>query len=341
MVTIADVARRAGVSSSTVSYVLNDRPSVSEATRRRVQRSVAELGYHPNAGARALAGCRSRIIALVMPLRTDMYVPVMMEIAVSVTTTARRHGYDVLLITSDVGPEGVRRVAASGLAEGVILMDVELDDPRIPVLREQGTPAALIGLPDDAHQLSCVDHYFATAGALCADHLADLGHRDVAFTGYGSRIYERHAGYAERALAGFAERAAERGLRFVHRPCEGTYASTAPVLDRVFAERPGTTGFVVQNEGAIGSLFGLLRTGGRTVPEGASVVALCPEQLAEQQTPALTSVSGPATELGRVAVEQVLRRLDAVSQDTAPEDERVLLAPTLTARRSTGPAQPT
>ena len=126
MVTIADVARRAGDSTSTVSYVLNGRTSVSDATRRRVQRSVAELGYHPNAGAKALAGSR--------------------------------HAYDVLLITSDEGPEGVRRVAASGLADGVILMDVELDDPRIQVLREQGTQAALIGLPDDSRQLSCVDH---------------------------------------------------------------------------------------------------------------------------------------------------------------------------------------
>ncbi|MDC0773780.1 LacI family DNA-binding transcriptional regulator [Streptomyces sp. HD] len=339
MVTIADVARRAGVSPSTVSYVLNGRASVSEATRRRVQRSVAKLGYHPHAGARALAGRRSHIITLVMPLRTNMFVPVMMEIAVSVTTTARRHGYDVLLITSDEGPEGVRRVAASGLADGVILMDVEVDDPRIPVLREQGTQAALIGLPDEAHQLSCVDHDFATAGALCADHLAGLGHRDVAFIGYGSRTYERHAGYAERTLAGFVERAGERGLSFLHRPCEGTYAGAAQVLDRVFAERPGTTGFVVQNEGAIGPLLTLLRTGGRAVPRNASVVALCPEQLAEQQTPALTSVSGPAAELGRVAVEQVLRRLAAAAQDTAPEDERVLLAPTLTVRQSTGPAE--
>jgi DNA-binding LacI/PurR family transcriptional regulator len=338
MVTIADVARHAGVSSSTVSYVLNGRRRISEATRDRVLHSVAELDFHPNAGARALAGRRSHIIALVMPLRTDMYVPVMMEIALSVTTTARRHGYDVLLITGDEGPEGVRRVAGSGLAEGVILMDIELDDPRVTVLREQGTQAALIGLPDDSRQLSCVDHDFAAAGALCAVHLADLGHRDIAFIGYGSQIYERHAGYAERTLAGFADRAGRLGLRFLHRPCEGTYGSTAQVLDRILAERPGTTGFVVQNEGAVGPLLSLLRTGRRAVPEDASVVALCSEQLAEQQTPPLTAVSGPAKELGRVAVEQLLRRLDAVARDGTPEDERALLTPVLTKRQSTGPA---
>ncbi|GAB3891134.1 hypothetical protein GCM10029964_063810 [Kibdelosporangium lantanae] len=130
-----------------------------------------------------------------------------------------------------------------------------------------------------------MDHDFVAAGALCADHLADLGHREIALIGYGLGVYHRHAGYAERTLTGFRERAGERGLRFVHRPCEGTYESTAGTLARILADRPGTTGFVVQNEGAIGPLLSLLRASGRTVPEDASVIALCTEQLAELHAP--------------------------------------------------------
>ncbi|MEO6083938.1 MAG: LacI family DNA-binding transcriptional regulator [Umezawaea sp.] len=338
MVTLADVARHAGVSASTVSYALSGKRTISEETRRRIERAVAELDYHPNAQAKALAGRRSHIVALVVPLRADVYVPIMMQIATSVTVTARQHGCDVLLLTNDEGPEGVRRVAGSGLADGVILMDVELDDERIPVLRELGTQAALIGMPDDRHGLSCVDHDFAGAGAQCADHLADLGHREVAFIGYGSGVYQRHAGYAERTLVGFRERSEERGLRFVHRPCEGTYESTAGTLARILADRPDTTAFVVQNEGAIGPLLSLLRTTGRTVPEDVSVIALCPESLAEQYAPTLTAVTGPAQELGRVAVEQVMKRITEVGRDEVPEDELVLLPPVLTVRESTGPA---
>ncbi|MGW8767233.1 LacI family DNA-binding transcriptional regulator, partial [Streptomyces sp. NPDC055815] len=277
MVTLADVARRAGVSTSTVSYALSGKRPISDETRIRIEGAIAALGYHPNAGARALAGKRSHIIALVVPLHPEVHVPTMMDIAIAVTMTARERGYDVLLLTNDEGPEGVRRVTGSGLADGVILMDVRLDDDRIPVLRSQGTPAALIGLPDDPSGLSCVDYDFATAGALCADHLADLGHRDIAFIGYSSGVYRRHAGYAERTLNGFRERAEARGLRFVHRPCEGTYDSTAATLGRVLADRPDTTGFVVQNEGAIGPLLSLLRASGRTVPEDVSVVAVCPD----------------------------------------------------------------
>lgn len=334
MVTLAEVARQAGVSPSTVSYVLSGKRTISGATRERVERAISELGYHPNAGARALAGKRSHIIALVVPLRTDVYVPIMMEIAIAVTMAARQYGYDVLLITNDEGPDGVRRVAASGLADGVVLMDVELQDERIPVLRELGTHAALIGLPADSHGLACVDHDFTTAGALCADHLADLGHRDVAFIGYAPQVYQRHAGYAERTLSGFRERAAERGLRILHRPCEGTYQGTAGALARILEDRPATTGFVVQNEGALGPLLSLLRTTGRIVPEDASVVALCPEPLAEQHSPRLTAVTGPAQELGRQAVELVMARING---GDAPEI--TLLTPVLTVRESSGPAR--
>jgi DNA-binding LacI/PurR family transcriptional regulator len=331
MVTLAEVARHAGVSSSTVSYVISGKRTISGATRQRVEQAISELGYHPNAGARALAGKRSHIIALVVPLRTDVYVPIMMEIAISVTMAARQFGYDVLLITNDEGPEGVRRVAASGLADGVVLMDVELEDRRVAVLKELDTHAALIGLPADATGLACVDHDFAAAGALCADHLADLGHRDVAFIGYGPAVYQRHAGYAERTLTGFRERAEKRGLRMLHRPCEGTYESTAGAFSRILADRPSTTGFVVQNEGAIGPLLSLLRTAGRIVPEDASVVALCPEPLAEQYSPRLTAVTGPAQELGRRAVELLMQRIDGNESD-----EVTLLTPVLTVRESSG-----
>ncbi|MEU9047537.1 MULTISPECIES: LacI family DNA-binding transcriptional regulator [unclassified Kitasatospora] len=338
MVTLADVARHAGVSSSTVSYALSGKRPISDETRIRVEQAITDLGYHPNAGARALAGKRSHIIALVVPLHPEVHVPTMMEIAIAVTVAAREHGYDVLLLTNDEGPEGVRRVAATGLADGVILMDVRLDDDRVPVLRAEDIPAALIGLPDDPAGLSCVDHDFATAGALCADHLADLGHRDIAFIGYSSGVYRRHAGYAERTLTGFRARAERRGLRFLHRPCEGTYESTAGTLARILADRPDTTGFVVQNEAAIGPLLSLLRAGGRTVPEDASVIAICPDPLAEQHSPRLTSVTSPRKDLGQVAVEQVMARIAARAAGDDPEDRLVLMPPELMVRESTAPA---
>ncbi|CAM5743708.1 LacI family DNA-binding transcriptional regulator [Streptomyces hirsutus] len=89
MVNLAEDAQHAGVSASTVSYVLSGKRSISTNNRQRVEESIRELGYHPNAGARALASSRSNIIALMIPLRTDMYVPVMMEIAIAVPLPRR------------------------------------------------------------------------------------------------------------------------------------------------------------------------------------------------------------------------------------------------------------
>ncbi|MEV5922344.1 LacI family DNA-binding transcriptional regulator [Streptomyces pseudogriseolus] len=333
MVTLAEVAQHAGVSASTVSYVLSGKRSISATTRQRVERSIRELGYHPNAGARALASSRSNIIALMVPLRTDIYVPVMMEIAIAVATTARTHGYDVLLLTGEEGPDAVRRVAGSGLADGMILMDVELDDERLPLLRESAQPAVLIGLPADTGGLTCVDLDFRATGGLCVEHLAGLGHRDVAVIGEAPAVYERHTGFAERTLDGLRSRARETGVRLLHRPCEGGYDATAATVSRILDERPDTTGFVVQNEAAVEPLLALLRQQGRAVPEDVSVVAVCPEQVAVQASVRLTSVSLPAQEMGRHAVEQLVAKLDGRG-----DAEVVLLPPELTVRASSGPA---
>lgn len=336
MVTLAEVAQHAGVSASTVSYVLSGKRSISASTRQRVEQSIRELGYHPNAGARALASSRSNIIALMMPLRTDMYVPVMMEIAMAVAATARTHGYDVLLLTGEEGPEAVRRVTGSGLADAMILMDVQLEDERLPLLRASGQPGVLIGLPADTTGLTCVDLDWAATGALCVEHLATLGHREIAVLGEAPAVYERHTGFAERTLDGLRSRARELGLRVLHRPCEGGYDAVAATLARVCDERPGTSAFVVQNESAVEPLLALLRQQGRAVPEDVSVVAICPEQVATQGSVRLTSVGVPAQEMGRSAVERLVAQLDGRGGD-----EIALIAPELTVRASSGPAPAT
>jgi DNA-binding LacI/PurR family transcriptional regulator len=319
-----------------VSYVLSRKRPISDETRRKVEAAIEALGYHPHAGARALASNRSNILALMIPLRSDMYVPVIMEIAMAVTTEAREFGQDVLLLTKDEGTAGVRRIAGSGLADAMIMMDIELEDDRIPVLHETETPAVLIGLPADPAGLACVDLDFEATGAACVEHLAALGHRDIALIGEGEGVYQRKTGFAARTLSGFQKAAAAHGMRAMHRSCEGTHESTAGVLSRILEERPNTTGFVVQNEAAIAPLLSLLRLSGRAVPEDTSVVAICPDQVALQSSPRLTSVSIPAQEMGRQAVRQAMAQL--VARDDLPHvPATTLIPPALTVRDSSAP----
>jgi len=331
-VTIADVARHAGVAVSTVSYVLSGKRSISASTRNRVMESIRALGYEPHASARALASKRANVIALVLPLRAGMHLPVLMQFATTVVTTARTYEHDVLLVTADEGEAGLRRVANSGMVDGLVLMDVELNDPRVPLLRQLSRPSVLIGFPADPSGLTCVDLDFAAAGARCVAHLASLGHRTVALLGAPQVVYDRHTGYAERTLEGFTREAARLGMDAVALPCEENAEAVRAEVTDLLAQRPDLTGLVVHNEAAVNHVLTALADLGRSVPEDVSVVAICPDELAERARPALTSVLVPAEEVGRQAVTLLMGKIagDVVAEAT-------LLEPQLTVRASTAP----
>jgi DNA-binding LacI/PurR family transcriptional regulator len=329
MVTIIDVARHAGVAPSTVSYVLSGKRAISSATKQRVLASIRALGYHPHAGARSLASNRANVIALVLPLRAGMHLPVLMQFASAVVTTARRHRHDVLLVTADEGPAGLRRIAASAMVDGIVLMDVEMRDTRVPLLRELDRPSVLIGFPAEPAGLTCVDLDFFRAGAACVDHLAELGHREIALLGAPRAVYERGTGFAHRTMAGFREAAERRGIRAGVVPCEESFEAVQRQIARLLDEHHALTGLVVHNEAAVGHVLAAIRTLGRTVPDDISVVAICPDEVAERGTPPLDSVLIPAEELGARAVELLMRKIEG---STVPDAS--LLAPRLTTRAS-------
>ncbi|OLF12182.1 LacI family transcriptional regulator [Actinophytocola xinjiangensis] len=331
---IEDVARHAGVAPSTVSYVLSGKRSITERTRQRVLRSIEELGYQPHAGARALASNRSNVVALVVPLRTGIHVPVIMRFATSVVTAAREHDHDVLLLTQNEGVAGLRRVAGTSLVDAIIVMDVELDDERVPVLRDLRLPAVLIGFPAQAQDLTCIDLDFTAAAVACVDHLAELGHRRVALIGSPPEVYERGTGFATRTTAGFTEATGRHGIAASVHPCESTPAAAREMVTRLLHEHPDLTGVVVHNEPVIAPVLAAIREAGRTVPDDLSVVAICPDDLAEHAMPALTSVSIPAEEVGREAVGLLMAKLGG-----QPVPDATLIEARLTPRDSTGAAR--
>ena len=329
MVTISDVARAAGVSTSTVSYVLSAKRPISASTRERVEASIRELGYHPHAGARSLAGRRTNVLALVAPLRRDVNVPVVMQFATSIVVAAREHDHDVLLLTQDEGADGLHRVVRTALVDALVVMDVESTDPRIDVLATLGTPSVLIGVPDDPQGLCCVDLDFAAAGRLCVEHLTGLGHRTIALLGPTPAVYERGTSYASRFLSGFDSAAAASGARAAAQPCEATFEGVSRWLDDVLARMPDLTGLVVHNEAALAPLLTQLHSRGLEVPGDVSIVALCPEDVAAHAQVPLTAVELPTAEVGSRAVSMVMRLLDG---DGTPETR--LVEPTLVERRS-------
>ncbi|MFI9171621.1 LacI family DNA-binding transcriptional regulator [Streptomyces lincolnensis] len=333
MVKITDVARHAGVSPSTVSYALSGKRPISEETRRRVEEAIHELGYRPHAGARALASSRSNVLALVIPLRAGIHIPVVMQFAVSVVTTARRYDHDVLLLTQEEGEEGLRRVADTALVDALILMDVQLHDPRLPLLRTLERPSVMIGFPASSEGLTCIDLDFKAAGERCVEHLAGLGHRVVALVGSPPEVYVRQTAFAQRVVQGFTAAADRNGLSSAVHPCEAAPGSARAVAERLLREQPALTGVVVHNEALLEPLIDAFEQLGLRVPGDLSVTAICPDELAESVRVPVTSVALPSAELGTGAVELLMRKLGGGS--SVPE--ATLLPPRLTERASTGP----
>jgi DNA-binding LacI/PurR family transcriptional regulator len=334
VVTISDVARDAGVSPSTVSYALSGKRPIGLETRRRIEQSIRRLGYHPHAGARALASSRTNVLALVIPLRVDLNVPVVMQFVGSAVTAAREYDHDLLLLTKDEGPEGLRRISESAIADAIIVMDVESSEPRVPVLQSLRCPAVLIGVPDQPRDLTCVDLDFAAAAAACVTHLAELGHSDIALVGPSPAVYERGTSYAGRFLRGFADSVAAHGQVAGRYPCVPSYAGVRDCLDELLAAQPNVTGLVVHNEAVLPALLAELRARKLRVPRDVSVVAVCPDDMVENHGVALTSVAIPTAEVGRLAVEMAMRQLGG---DVHPETR--LLSPRLTVRDSSAPAR--
>lgn len=333
MASIGDVAQLAGVSASTVSYVLSGKRPISAETRRRVLEAIESLDYHPHAGARALASSQTSVIALVMPLHDGLYLPVMMNIVTSVVTTARTVDRDVLLLTQDEGEQGLCRIAGSAMADAIIVMDVELHDGRLPRLRSLGLPAVLIGFPADPSGLVCLDLDFDAAASAAVEHMAALGHRRIALIGSPPEVYRRELGFAMRLADGFTTALRAGALHGEVHPCVPTAEATLALLTDLLGAPDAPTGLIVHNESAVPAVLDGLRALGRRVPQDVSVVAICPADVAESATPLLTSVDIPAAALGGRAVELVADLLAGLQVPAA-----TMLPPRLVVRESTAAA---
>ncbi|WP_210593563.1 LacI family DNA-binding transcriptional regulator [Streptomyces sp. GESEQ-35] len=332
MVKITDVARHAGVSPSTVSYALSGKRPISEETRQRVEAAIRELGYRPHAGARALASSRSNVLALVVPLRAGIHVPVVMQFAVSVVTTARRYDHDVLLLTQEEGEEGLRRVADTALVDALIVMDVQLHDPRLPLLRALDRPSVMIGFPASHAGLTCIDLDFKAAGEACVEQLARLGHRVLALVGSPPEVYVRQTAFAQRVVQGFTAAADRAGLASAVHPCEAAPSAARRIAEQLLCEQPALTGVVVHNEPLLEPLVDAFEQLGLRVPGDLSVTAICPDELAESVRIPVTSVALPSGEIGTRAVELLMQKLGGTEVP-----EATLLAPRMTERASTAP----
>ncbi|WP_344936823.1 LacI family DNA-binding transcriptional regulator [Sphaerisporangium flaviroseum] len=336
-VNIGEIARRSGVSRSTVSYALSGKRRVSKVTQQRIQAVIDELGYRPNASARALKEGRTRTIGLVIPPAGRRLTDMQLGFVASVVDAAGRADLDVLLSPS--GGEHDRsfeRMVGGKRVDGVVLMEIRLEDDRVARLRQTGLPFVGIGHTNHPEEMSWVDIDYETLISKCVHHLADLGHRRIALVNRSAELVAAGYGPGHRAQTGFARAVAERGLDSVQRCCADDAQSGVACVEALLGEHPGLTAIATINEAAMPGVYRALAQAGLAVPRDFSIAGVAAQHWAENLHPPLTAADVPADELGARAVELLIQRI----ADPATPHLSLLLAPAISLRGTTGPARP-
>jgi DNA-binding LacI/PurR family transcriptional regulator len=331
---MAQIAERAGVAVSTVSYVLSGKRVVSPLMRERVLAAIEELDYRPHGPARALASGASHTIALFLPSPQWQLLPVQQTFVAGATTATSASDYSLLLSTAATDPEAVARVVATGRADGVILMETLVHDARVERLEADGHPFVLIGRTHDMTGISYVDMDFGAAVEASLAHLARLGHRQVALFNFPPDLIE--AGYTSSLIARdvFDQRASDFGIEGIHIPCSHEPREAFAVAARLLRSEPQCTAAITTGWQFTG-LLSALRAANLHVPDDFSIVSVIAAEFAEMLTPPLTGVDWPAFEAGRLAAEMLIERLTV--QNAPPRQH--LFPAKLVIRESTGPGR--
>ncbi len=312
MPTLQDVARRAGVSTATVSKVLSNTPYFTEETRQRVMKAVEELGYRPNLAARALSSGKTHIIAVVFPyiyeaIFTD---PLVLSILQGVEAECSQRGYNLLLSTphlTEAGPdENYHQLMQSGYIEGVLAIDNVPLASTIEVARQRGIPGVVLGYQQAEYYVRSDDY---SGGQQLMAHVLELGHRHI---GIISVPDELHFSIGQR-LKGMSHAARSAGVDFDSLPrAQGDFslASGAACAERLLTTFPHLTALICLNDRMAMGAIQQARVMGRRLPDDLTIVGYDNIPTAELFTPALTTIDQQAPVLGRVAAQMLFEVLE-------------------------------
>jgi DNA-binding LacI/PurR family transcriptional regulator len=326
-VTASDVADRAGVSQPTVSLVLsgNPRARVAATTRERVLQAASELGYEPNLLARGLVSSRSYTLAVIVP---DLSNPFFTEVISGAERVAAQAGYGVLLCDTRETPLE-RHLAAlrARMVDGVV---VDAGGAALVGEALSGVRAVVLDDPGGAHPGVATDA--GSAGRQAAEHLLQLGHRDLAYIGPASERYTfrmRERGWSQALKAAGIEIRSDRLRRAAPTVAGGAQAMRALLS----APTRPTAVFCANDLCALGALKASL-TAGLEVPGDISIVGCDDIEMARVVTPELTTVRVPARALGARATRLLLEGIEARQRRPAAAQ---LLKVELVVRGTTSP----
>src|SRR4051794_16386641 len=309
--TIADIARLAGVSKSTVSRALNDSPLIGVETKEQIQRIAREHRFERNEPARRLSLKKSNVVALVTyphqssPAAAD---PFLLEVMSGISSGLYGRGYDLLVIQQPAkDTEWIERYLDSGRVDGFVVLAATCTQRQMDALNDAGAPFVVWGRPSATGRFSSVTGDSAEGGRLATKHLIDRGAERIAFLGGPAREPEvqlRYEGY-ERALRE-AGRELDPAL-VVHGSWSGPGAAVA--VTTLLDQAPAVDGIFANSDLiAIGAIQ-QLRARGRSVPDDVAVVGYDDVALAALASPPLTTIRQDTGLAGRLLAENLLQQI--------------------------------
>lgn len=305
--TIADIARHAGVSKVAVSYALNDRPGVSDATRTSIKAIAEELGWRPNSAARALNGACAQAVGLVVrrPPSTLGVEPFFMELVSGIGSVLSAQSYALMLQMADSHEQELevhRRWWGERRVDGVFLVDLHSDDARVPAVEALGLPVVAIAPPGTSGSLPAVWSDDGESVREAVRYLAALGHRRIARVAGPAEL--AHTAVRDLALR---EACAEAGLpepETVHTDYTGEEGARATRHLLIAARRP--TAMVFDNDIMAVAALSVAQELGLDIPADLSLVAWDESPLTQVVRPPLSAVARDIPAYGATAARSLL-----------------------------------
>lgn len=327
--TIADVARLAGVTSMTVSRLLNGSAKVSEATAEKIHRAIKVLRYQPNEVARSLRGLNSKTIGVIVPYLFD---PFFATCAHAISTVAKDHGYSVILTTSDENAEIEQKQAILLLrrqVEGLVMIPVTGNDRLYAGEVFSRIPVVTLDRPVNGSHVDSVLVANCAGAKAGVQHLIGHGHRNIGFLGLNANLYAMRTRYM-----GYREALSEAGQSpGAYVDCISQEESVSVVRSMMKSHKPPTAFFAANNL-SMRYLLHALNTLSVTISHNIAVVGFDDFDLADVYHPPITVIRQPAYQIGEVAANLLFNR---ISGKELPEaGHRVILPLELVLRRSCG-----
>src|SRR5579864_7567894 len=288
--TIADIARRAGVTKAAVSFVLNGQPGVSAATRERILAIAAEIGFEPSSAARALSGGRAGAFGLIIdrPARTLGSEVFFMQLISGIQAELAGNHVTLLSTLAEDQAEEIRLYRtwwAQRKVDGVFLVDLQVRDRRIGVLEELSMPAVVLGTPRGSGRLPAVWQDDLAVTQTVVGYLAGLGHRRIARVGGFARYW--HSKLRTDALAQVAGAA---GIEAVSVASDYTAEHGAEATRDLLKQAEPPTAILYDNDVMAVAGLGAAQRMGVRVPADLSIVVWEDSTLCELVHPAFTAL---------------------------------------------------